>query len=383
MNGAIKLTSTEVEDFLLGAGFLASGGGGGESYARFFLLDEIQSCGDGLTLVDFAELPEAELVFRPFFLGSQIHANEIQAFLERTTPEASEYRICLAHADELLRRHLGRSPVAYLPAEIGPTNTMAAMYLAARAGSMTIDADCAGRAIPEVCLDLPSQARLPVTPFAMATEFGDRLLVHAMQDADRMELVGRQLARSSGGIVAIVQACFVRDLRKSVVRGSVRRAIEIGRDVRTSLEAEKPPLERLIGRGAAVRLFHGRIVESQSDSRDGFVTGEHLLRACECGNSATARIWFKNENLVMWKNGVPYMTCPDIVTLVDPATGRPLFNDQNDHSEGREVVVLGLGCDPVWRHNGHRLNPRHFGFPFDSIGVWQAMIGEGHLYAGS
>jgi DUF917 family protein len=362
------LTTDDVENLLLGCGLLGGGGGGGERYARY-LLAEMGSRGGPLRLTRLEQLTDEAVVFRPFFLGARFDFDQIQAFLEQHEEALSSYRLSIEHADETLRRHVGGAPAAYLPAEIGPANTMVALHLAALADGVATDADCAGRAVPELSLDLPATRSCPVAPFALATEFGERLICQEIVDAARMEQIGRQLARCSGGIVAVVQALRVGDVRDAVISGSLSRAIRLGQCVRDAVASGEPPLERLFTSGLATPLFHGRIARSRQMNDEAFIVGEHQIDGLGDGPESCS-IWYKNENLVMWVNGHPFATCPDVIAVVDAQTGEPLFNDQNDHLRGREVVVVGIPADPVWRSERRsRLTPRYFGYPFDAIPV--------------
>lgn len=80
----------------------------------------------------------------------------------------------------------------------------------------------------------------------------------------------------------------------------------------------------------------------------------------------TFEVWLKNENLVSWLDGEPYVTCPDLITLIDPGTADALSNWSGD-VKGREVAVIGIKAPEIWRTKRGLdiLTPRYFGFDIE------------------
>ncbi len=78
------------------------------------------------------------------------------------------------------------------------------------------------------------------------------------------------------------------------------------------------------------------------------------------------KIWYKNENLVVWKNDALDMTCPDAIVILDAQTGKGLYNWGDHFYQGREVAVVGIPAAPCWNSlKGYEIfGPEHFGFNF-------------------
>jgi len=76
------------------------------------------------------------------------------------------------------------------------------------------------------------------------------------------------------------------------------------------------------------------------------------------------RVWFKNENLVSWLDGKPFVTCPDSICVVDTKTGLGLSNWGNDFGSGRRVTVFGVKAHELFRtaKGLERFSPRSFGY---------------------
>jgi DUF917 family protein len=93
----------------------------------------------------------------------------------------------------------------------------------------------------------------------------------------------------------------------------------------------------------------------------GFTIGEIHIRGRDDFAGDTYRIWFKNENMLSWKNGKTHVTCPDLIGVTD-TTGYPILNP--DCKDGMDVVVLGFKSPEPWRTERGLgiLCPRFFGF---------------------
>ena len=105
------------------------------------------------------------------------------------------------------------------------------------------------------------------------------------------------------------------------------------------------------------------------EERGGFLWGDIIIEGTGDYSDHEMKIWYKNEFLISWLDGKPYVTCPDLICIVDAKTSRGLSNWVEDIREniGREVVVVGIKCDEIWRTDkGVELfGPRHFDFNID------------------
>jgi DUF917 family protein len=83
------------------------------------------------------------------------------------------------------------------------------------------------------------------------------------------------------------------------------------------------------------------------------------------------RVWFKNEHLMSWFDGSPYVTCPDAICILDAGTGEGLSNWGSDLSKGRRVVAIGIRADPLFRTKKGLdvFAPRAFGHDIDYVPI--------------
>ncbi len=107
--------------------------------------------------------------------------------------------------------------------------------------------------------------------------------------------------------------------------------------------------------------------ESEWGIKEGFTVGTIHIAGEGAFAHQTSKIWYKNENMVMWIDDKVNLTCPDLICVVEKATGYPITNP--NCVEGMEVAVLGFHCHELWTRERalEILNPRFFGFDMDCV----------------
>jgi len=360
-------TKTDFEDLIVGAKILGCGGGGEESLARAFLqriLDE----GLKVTVLDpKTAIPEKALLCVTGMVGGrespQTLAN-VQG-LKETKEEP------MLIATRLLEQFLGEKLQALVSTEIGAGNFFVPIYVSAKLGIGVLDGDLCGRAKPEISISTSNIVGLSITPLAIVSAFGDELLLKSAQSDQRAEVIAREMAVLSGGTVGVAR-CPARWVayRKAIIPNTMSWSKKLGTTIRLAREKEQPLLEPLLSllkspyQPSQLRHFHARVKGFEVADRSGFVVGEISL---EDEHDHSYKVWFKNEFLIVWRDGVPFASAPDLICIVDATTCEGLTPWENDFSSGREVVVIMTKNHPIWYcSRGLELfGPRHFGFNFD------------------
>jgi hypothetical protein len=77
------------------------------------------------------------------------------------------------------------------------------------------------------------------------------------------------------------------------------------------------------------------------------------------------RLEIQNENLVALEDGVVRASVPDLISVIDSATGAAIATEHVRY--GQRVTVIGFACDPIWRtpRGIETAGPRAFGYDFD------------------
>ncbi|MBA3717601.1 MAG: DUF917 domain-containing protein [Actinobacteria bacterium] len=352
----------DVEDFERGTAFLAASGGGPREMASGPLLDDLER-GLEPRWIDLPSLADDALVACTFYSGSIAPDTFDTAEAER---EAGVERITerlMVEATRQLEAYLGEEIDALIALEIGGVNTGLVVDAAANLGKPALDADYAGRAVPELPCITPVIGGESVLPLACVDFYGDVSIVAEAAGVAMAERLTKYLAVAAFGTVG----CAGIPLRGEVVKriavpGTLSESLSIGRAIRQAREAGRDPVEAAVAAVPGARvLLRGAVADRKWENRDGYMWGEHVVE----GGGTSLRIWFKNENLLSWLDGEPYVCSPDLIEVVDDESSEPRVN--TDLAVGDRVAVLGL---PRPAQLGTpeaiaALGPRHWGFDFD------------------
>ena len=355
-----SLTKQDVEDLVVGAKILGAGGGGEVAWAKP-MIEEIYTKNKQFRLLSIEEIPEDEIVIIVGSVGGGVSEETKRRLVGlpriRQKPEFV--------ARQMLAEYLGKEPYAYLASEIGAANTVVPMYIAAMIDSFAVDADCCGRAKPEISISTTNVKGLPVTPLSIVTPFGDVIILKEAVDDARAEDLCRYMAVASGGMCGVARCpAKGREIRDAVVPGSISEAIKIGKSVREAREGGENPVEALIKASNGFKLFHGKVKFFDRKEEEAFMWGNIKIAGIEDYGQHELEVWFKNEFLISWKDKKRFITCPDTICVVDVDSGEGLSNWGEDFKKGREVVVIGRKAHELWRtKKGLELfSPKHFGF---------------------
>ncbi|MCD7845203.1 MAG: DUF917 domain-containing protein [Oscillospiraceae bacterium] len=372
----MKLENRQMaEDFVRGCTFMGTGGGGLPSNGMKSLMSEIDQ-GHSVGWVDVSEIPDDIMTACPFLMGSIApHTPEVEAEMEDfgfVNPTYSE-KEQLAQAIQLLGKFCGQEIGAVVPIELGGANTPGGLTAGLLSGAVCVDGDYTGRAIPEIQQTTPYLHDKVLWPVASCDAYGDISYIESAVNYRIVERLGKKIAETAYGLVG--QAGFLmsgKEMKECINAGTLTRCYEIGKTIREAREAGKDPVETIVTKLNGWILASG-VVTGKETKDDGYYYGTHTIKGTGADEGNTFKIWFKNENHVMWKNDQPYVTSPDIITVVDAKTGEPYANPVL--AVGTEVYVIGLKTDPSFRNEKgiSILGPRYFKFDFDYVPIEERM----------
>jgi len=357
-------TRTDVLDFLTGVGLLATGGGGSVEVGKELLLKDIEL--GPIEIENPSNINNNATVCVVYRMGSMAPLTEeklklIQSLGLRKIHLGNKFPIM---ALSLLERFINMGIDVIAPLEIGGSNTPTPISIATSLGKIVVDGDFAGRAIPEITQTTLFMNNISSTPTACADEYGNTTIIVHSSSPEMTERIGKMISVASFGTVAA--AGFVmtgKQLKETIIPNTLSEAYYIGRIVREAVEQGDDPAKRLVEKYRnAFLLFKGKIADfSWKDDPSGYMIGTITVVGDEGFSGHTFKIWLKNENHISWLDGRPFVTSPDLITLMDPS-GKPLTNDIL--SPGMRVYVLGFKAKDVWRSplGLKLLGPQHFGF---------------------
>ena len=349
-----SLGFSELNNLVLGASVLGTGGGGSFSLARA-MVEDLDARGMRPKLLDPSELKPSVLGISTAMLGGGLSNAELER-LEQMSAEPPS-----VPAARALSAFLGRPIDFVFPIELGPQNTMEAVRLAAFLDVPVLDGDCAGRAVPEMHQTTLSLFDLPLTPFVVATFQGDvAILAKVFSDA-RGEALCRALASASGGLVCVTGFPVEgQHLREAIIPRTLSRCMEIG----SRLGPGTRPAEALATLCQGRVAFQGRVQAFEVECRGSFFWGFLDLDGTGSFAGARYRVGIQNEFMWAWRDGNLDIQCPDLVCVLDSdsGVGKVTYGHgfENSIEVGEDLTVLHLPCDPVW---GSEQGRRQFPVP--------------------
>jgi len=329
-----RLTRQNLEDILFGAVILGAGGGG-DIREGMELVDHALAAGKHFDLVTLDEVPDDALICTPYMLGAITPMSADEERLYEGLPIAEGHPILTAY--DRFQAHLGREFHGTTACELGGSNTATAFFPAAMNGHVILDADPAGRAVPEITHSTYYLAGLPAAPIIAANAFGETFVLDGVKDDRRAETLVRALSRvSRNDIAAIDHALPMRTLRDALIPGTITKAMHLGAVWRKTVRDNGPVAARVAEEGGGFVGFGGVVRAAEYRTEDGFTLGHLEID----GDGGTLRVDVKNENMACHIDGEVFATIPDIITLFDTDTGAPLPNP--DCHPGQQIAVVIL-----------------------------------------
>ena len=326
------LTRQNLEDILLGTVILGAGGGGDIDEGRA-MIDEALAAGKTFDLVSMDEVPDDALICTPYLLGAITPLSTEEEQLYAGLAQSVTNPLLQAYTE--FQTHLGQEFYGTTPCELGGSNTAAAFFPAVMNGHKIIDADPAGRAVPEITHSTYYLAGLPAAPIYAVNEFGESFLLNKVKDDQRAETLVRALSQvSRNSIAAIDHALPMRDLRDVLIPGTISKAMDLGKVCRLATGADAATQVAHAGQGAVV--FSGTVSSVDYETEQGFTIGQITLRYA----GETMKISVKNENMACWLNDKVFATIPDLICLFDQDAGCPVANPDVAVGQLISVVIL-------------------------------------------
>lgn len=366
----------ECEDLAYGLAFLGTGGGGGTPQLAVDFLSRELEAGREIVLIDIADLPGEAWTVTVAGMGGRAAAEgpskEELAKLGLLKERYIGLDSLTAAVQELVK-YAGVKIEAIVPGELGCFNTPGPIIVGLRLGLPSVDGDYAGRAIPEVEQMIPEVYGLPMYPMVFVDHWGDVCILKESCSSAMADRIGRMLCGAAfGGVGVAWYLMKAKEVQKVLAHRSLSRALEIGRARREALERGADPAQAIVESAGGWLLFKGEVWEEEVEDRGEaymFGYGIHHLQGIEEYQGEKFDIWYKNENHISWKNGEPYVTSPDLISIVELETGEAKGNYYV--SAGQRVAVIGTKAHPAHRTKRgiEVLGPRHFGFDIEYVPI--------------
>ena len=350
-----KLTEKEAKDIQIGASIMSTGGGG----------DYL----DGIKAIEICEERNQQITFLGMEdinpEGFYVSVGMIGSISEETWMPVEQEIELMAEAVKILEDSMNVKFEGIISPELGGI-TGITFAVAATLNIPMLDCDAAGRAVPLMDHTTFNIVNIDACPVAIATRDGDAIIINKAPKAERLEHLLRALAVTSGNIASTFNPIQGKLLKNSTISSALTVCGKIGKAQRESTESNRDPIESIIKAGQGYVLFKGNVnKDTEWETKSGFTIGTVGINGIEEFNNQTFKLWYKNEHLISWKNDQSFVTCPDLLCVLDKQTGLPVSNP--NCKEGDTVVVLGFKADPIWRTERgiELLNPKVFNYDIE------------------
>ncbi|MCF8070566.1 MAG: DUF917 domain-containing protein [Desulfobacterales bacterium] len=358
-----KLSLQDIHDILNGCVILGTGGGG-ELSEGLEMVDEAISSGKEFIMVDVDEIPDDSIIFTPYLLGaiSELPEDELKKY--ENLPQSTEKPILIAV--NRLEKHIGKKMYGTIAGEAGGANTAVPIYVAAMKGVYVLDADVAGRAVPECNNSTYYINRLPVAPVAVSNEFGEVAIYENIKDDVREEDILRSFAMvSKNNIACVDHALEMKVLKNAIIPGTLSKAMALGKAFRTAKENNENIAEKIAIAAGGKIAFIGKVESFEWKTESGFTIGAFEADGSDKYTGDKLKVWFQNENLMSWLNDDIYVTLPDLICVIDMDNNEPVTNP-NYRKDMNIAVVIYPAPEAFTTSIGlDAFGPRRFGFDID------------------
>lgn len=332
-----QIDKDSLESIVIGAGILGTGGGGnpyvGKLSARKLLRE-----GHRIEVIALEDVPDHWNLCVSGAMGAPTIGMEK---LTRGTETTEAVR--------LLEEHVGHRIDAVMPVEIGGTNSIEPMTVAARLGIPVVDADGMGRAFPALPMNTFHIYGISPFPFAMADEKGNAVVLPKVVDDYWLERLARATTVQMGGLAGCAAAHMSgADAKRTAIDGTLSWARRLGERVRRARAArDEDVLDGILEVTGGRTLFQGKIIDVERRNLGGFARGQLLLEGSDEDAGAQMKISFQNEYLIAWRDGKVVATVPDLICMVNREDGEPLTVEQLRY--GFRVTIIGVPCSELLR----------------------------------
>ncbi|PKV95394.1 MULTISPECIES: DUF917 domain-containing protein [Amycolatopsis] len=347
-----QLGKPELAELTLGATLLGNGGGGDPALARLIAEQAIDDYGP-VTVAKLDEFPDDAQLVTVGVVGAST------AIVEKI-PAGREF----IAAVRALSSYLGRKVDGIMPVEAGGMNTLIPLAVAVELGVPCVDADGMRRTFPQVEMTTFTLGGISASPMSLADEKGNKITFEAITNQ-----VGERLVRGSAMMLGLANALAsypmtVAQAKATAIPDSLEYCSTIGRLLRAIQRRENGAWQEFLEFTGGRKVFEGKIIDLDRRTTTGFARGTVTIEGF-VDPTCTMRIEMQNELLLAIEDGLPVVTPPDLICMLDHDTAEPVTTESLSY--GERVTVLGLPCAEQWNREGFLdvVGPAAFGYYVD------------------
>ncbi len=359
-----SITLADVVPLIEGLAIYGTGGGGTPEWGMQVLKNDLAH-GRSLTLIDPEDVADDAFIVSGGYMGSiktlgeMSYANVVAGW---------EKHFELTEAIKVSERLAGKQVNYLVPFEVGGLNCPVIMSACARLGIPCVNGDAVGRAAPETHMTSFIGHGISLTPMPLVDHVGNTIIVQSSVEPTYADELGRWVVTRGGGTGANNHYPMSgKQLKRSVIPHTITAALNLGRAIIQARETGGDPVEVGVKMLNGQLLFRGVVEEIQEEDRGGFLHTRARLAGADRWAQSSSELTIKNEVMLCMIDGKIRTVFPDLLCLLEPATGRGVMT--SELRKGMELFVVGVACHPRMREalqdpiGAKALGPARFGHP--------------------
>ncbi|SRR5579875_2973473 len=356
-----KLKKQDVEDLVTGAAILGTGGGGDPYVGKLMVLQQLER-GKEIEIVDMEEIDDNAFVVPVAAMGTPV-------VLFEKIPSGKEAIFSL----NLLEQYFNKKVDFISPIEAGGINSTIPLVVGAERKLPVIDADGMGRAFPELQMVTLHVYGIKATPMALSDERGNAVILDTVDNFWAEKIARAITVRVGGSAWIAIYPTTGKPYKQAAIKGSISLAIEIGRVLREAKASGRNPIDALLDLTKGYELFKGKIIDIKRFNVGGFARGEAVIEGYDNYKNSRLIVRFQNENLVAIRDNEIIASVPDLITILESETGKPITTERLKY--GLRVLVIGFPCTEKWRTETalRVVGPKYFGYDIDYLPIENRM----------
>lgn len=338
----MNLNKNDLNIILLGSSILGCGGGG-----RYDLAEQIiKSITKPIELTSIKDIGDNELIITIFGVGGLKQQGEAEKVNRRN----------LSKLQEILKQE-----VKYIiPVEIGPMSVANILNIGAIVNLPIIDGDLVGyRAAPEIYLEAITLNDVNRLPLVASNSDGDTIILSAVSSVESIETILRDFSvRSKTKVYVAGYPMYKNMIQDYFGNNSLSYTAKLGKILKENIDTVRLEKELMV-LGIEV-IGQGKVTSQEEDDNAGFTKGKLRIKS----DKDKYEVLYKNEFLVLLKNGTVFTTCPDSIFIIDLNMRRGINN--GDNNKGKAVLIARKKAINIWRTKaGKKLfSPKTLGFEY-------------------
>ncbi|MFP3203026.1 MAG: DUF917 domain-containing protein [Sulfolobus sp.] len=319
-----RLKIGDINNLAIGSSLLGSGGGGDPYIGVSMLKNELEKRKtDVEIIIGINELNKNEYLVSTAMMGATTISIE-------KPPNGNEVLMAM----RTYIRIAGKNISYITPVEVGGENSITPLISSLKTGIPVLDGDGMGRAFPELQMTTFYFYGISPSPLVLVDERDNVSVIYGIDGLWSERIARAVTLRYGGSSYVISYGMSLRDYATSYIPNTLSLSIEIGE----LLNEHK--LDEVLDKLHGVILFKGKIVDVWKGLDKGFNKGYVLIEGLDEYKNMNLRVHFQNEFIVAIINESVAASAPDIISLLDLFSLKPITTDRVKY--GQKVIVVGI-----------------------------------------